>query len=66
MHWETKKGSSKMIMPIRGNSKMQGLSKAFVEGSNEKGILYDISINRLDDIYPSETNIKAIKRYNSN
>lgn len=55
-----------MIMPIRGNSKMQGLSKAFVEGSNEKGILYDISINRLDDIYPSETNIKAIKRYNSN
>jgi FkbM family methyltransferase len=54
-------GMLKMIMPIRGESKMQGLSKVFVAGSTEKGIIYDVPVNRLDDLYPTETNIAAIK-----
>lgn len=57
----TDKGVLKMIMPIQGNSRMQGLSKAYEEGSNEKGTLYTVPLERLDDLYPSAANISAIK-----
>jgi FkbM family methyltransferase len=55
------KGVLKMIMPVQGNSRMQGLSKAYEEGSGEKGTLYDVPLQRLDDIYPDTTSITAIK-----
>lgn len=54
-------GTLKMIMPLLGNSRMQGLSKAYAEGSDEKGFLYDVPLKRLDDLYPVETEINAIK-----
>ncbi|WP_138483881.1 FkbM family methyltransferase [Dyadobacter bucti] len=54
-------GTLKMIMPLQGNSRMQGLSKAYEEGSDEKGILYEVPLKRLDDLYPAETEINAIK-----
>jgi FkbM family methyltransferase len=54
-------GILKMIMPLQGNSRMQGLSKAYEEGSAEKGTLYEVPLKRLDDLYPKETEINAIK-----
>ncbi|KAA0993784.1 FkbM family methyltransferase [Dyadobacter aurulentus] len=54
-------GTLKMIMPIRGNSRMQGLSKAYEEGAGEKGTIYDVPLKKLDHIYPFETNISAMK-----
>lgn len=54
-------GELKMIMPILNNAKMQGLSKAYVENSDEKGITYKVPLGRLDDLYPDEVEIKAIK-----
>ncbi|KQS26968.1 hypothetical protein ASG33_20745 [Dyadobacter sp. Leaf189] len=54
-------GTLKMIMPERGNSRMQGLSKAYEEGANEKGVVYQVPLKKLDDLYPTETNINAIK-----
>ncbi|CAG5068641.1 hypothetical protein DYBT9623_01373 [Dyadobacter sp. CECT 9623] len=54
-------GNLKMIMPVRGNSRMQGLSKAYEEGAGEKGVIYDVPLKKLDHIYPFETNITAIK-----
>jgi FkbM family methyltransferase len=55
------KGSLKMIMPVLGNARMQGLSKAYEEGIDEKGTLYDVPMERLDDLYPKTTTINAIK-----
>lgn len=57
----TEKGVLKMIMPSLGSSRMQGLSKAYEEGSNEKGTLYNVPLERLDDLYPTERAITAIK-----
>lgn len=57
----TEKGVLKMIMPTQGNSRMQGLSKAYEEGSGEKGTLYDVPLEKLDDLYPNASNITAIK-----
>lgn len=54
-------GTLKMIMPVRGNSRMQGLSKAYEEGAGEKGTIYDVPLKKLDNIYPFETNISAMK-----
>ncbi|WP_031527341.1 FkbM family methyltransferase [Dyadobacter crusticola] len=54
-------GTLKMIMPERGNSRMQGLSKAYEEGANETGVVYQVPLKKLDDLYPTETNINAIK-----
>lgn len=57
----SEKGVLKMIMPTQGNSRMQGLSKAYEEGSGEKGTLYDVPLEKLDDLYPEASNIVAIK-----
>ena len=57
----SEEGSLKMIMPIRGNSKMQGLSKAHKPGSNEEGVLYEVPLKTLDELYPDQTGITAIK-----
>lgn len=54
-------GELKMIMPILDNARMQGLSKAYTEGSQEKGHIYSVPMRRLDDIYQDEINITAIK-----
>ena len=54
-------GYLKMIMPMEGNAKMQGLSKVYEPESNEKGILYDVPMNELDRIYLNSKNITAIK-----
>lgn len=54
-------GELKMIMPTLQNARMQGLSKAYTEGDDEKGVTYTVPLRRLDDIYPDETGIKAIK-----
>lgn len=55
------KGTLKMIMPTVNNSRMQGLSKAYDPESNEKGAIYEVPIQRLDDIYTSDDSIVAIK-----
>ncbi|OJV12703.1 MAG: hypothetical protein BGO21_02870 [Dyadobacter sp. 50-39] len=57
----SQEGTLKMIMPSHGNSRMQGLSKAFEEGSDEKGTIYQVQLKRLDDLYPDEIDITAIK-----
>ena len=54
-------GFLKMIMPINGNAKMQGLSKAYQPGSDEKGVIYDVPVDVLDRIYTDEKRITAIK-----
>jgi FkbM family methyltransferase len=54
-------GTLKMIMPELGNSRMQGLSKAYEEGSGEKGVIYQVPLKTLDSLYPTEQNINAIK-----
>jgi FkbM family methyltransferase len=56
-----KSGNLKMIMPMNGKVKMQGLSKIYEESTNEKGIIYEVPITQLDTIYNKEKNIKAIK-----
>lgn len=55
-----KSGQLRMIMPLKGKARQQGLSKVYVEGSTEKGIIYDVPVKRLDDLYPEEE-ISAIK-----
>ncbi len=55
------KGTLKMIMPTVNSSRMQGLSKAHDPESNERGAIYEVPIQRLDDIYTSEDSIVAIK-----
>lgn len=56
-----REGTLKMIMPIQGNSRMQGLCKALEEGSDEKGIIYEVPVRRLDDLYPDLSTLSAIK-----
>lgn len=53
-------GKLNMIMPIRGKARQQGLSKVYIENSNETGIKYEVTVKRLDDLYPDD-NISAIK-----
>ena len=55
------RGELKMIMPVLDNARMQGLSKAYIEGSGEKGVVYTVPLSKLDDIYRDEANITAIK-----
>lgn len=54
-------GTLRMIMPMAGNSRMQGLSKVYQPELNEKGVIYDVPVEELDKIYPAEKNITAIK-----
>ena len=54
-------GCLKMIMPLEGQVKMQGLSKVYTEGSKEKGVIYEVPVDILDNIYASRTDISAIK-----
>ena len=54
-------GQLKMIMPRLANARMQGLSKAYQEDLNEKGEVYTVELRKLDEIYATEKNIKAMK-----
>lgn len=54
-------GVLKMIMPLQGNAKQQGLSKMYEAGSTEKGKIYDVQVVRLDDRYTDKDQISAIK-----
>jgi FkbM family methyltransferase len=54
-------GKLKMIMPMSGKSRMQGLSKMYEDDTREKGIIYEVPMDELDTIYKNEKNIKAIK-----
>lgn len=53
-------GSLKMIMPVKGKARQQGLSKV-VDGPNYNGVLYEVPVRRLDDIYTNHEHISAIK-----
>ena len=52
-------GELKMVMPVVGDVKMQGLSHVVQEGSNDAGNYYTVPVKRLDDI--AELNEKDIK-----
>lgn len=53
-------GQLKMIMPVRGKIKMQGLSKIYDPQSNARGKIYSVEVKKLDDQYKNEK-ITAIK-----
>jgi FkbM family methyltransferase len=54
-------GRLKMIMPTVNNSRMQGLSKAYDLNSDEQGVIYEVPIKRLDDLYSEKDHVVAIK-----
>lgn len=54
-------GDMKMIMPVTHKARQQGLSKIYQEGSQEKGNIYTVPVNTLDNIYKENENITAIK-----
>jgi FkbM family methyltransferase len=54
-------GVLKMIMPTVNNSRMQGLSKAYNPKDNEQGVIYEVPIKRLDDLYSENDLIVALK-----
>lgn len=54
-------GILKMIMPTINNSRMQGLSKAYNPDIPEKGVIYEVPIKKLDDLYFENDQVVAIK-----
>lgn len=55
-------GQLKMVMPILGNAKMQGLSHTWQEGDMQNGEIVTVPVHVLDDLYGEESQpITAIK-----